>query len=429
MNTRMTDVHHPLAAAGPSETWYLRHGQRALGTRASDTRERSQERLLLLTVALIPLAVGWVVWSSPGGATDFNRRVTLAPFDLALGGLLVLWAWARLRAGLARPAATAGVCLAAAFTVAFAIAFAANPSWRGVEYGVRLLAGVAVVDVVRGMSAAAVRRVCVVLVGAGVVESVLAIAQSRHGRGFALYPLDHDGPLFAFGDTHAARGGLSHPYHLTVFLLLAVFAALIGGRASSGRELRLWLGATALLGAGLAVTFSRAMLLGLVPAAALWCIARRDRIGLACTTIVFASGWTTRAQQTTASGADRGRVALAEHGLGIAADHPVTGIGPARYVIALAEDPATDVELLPPHNIVVQAAAELGIAGGVIVALTGLWFARRLLHRSALIIGGAGLLVPFLLLDAYPYVFPTGLAISAIWIGLLENPTLRVRAS
>lgn len=441
MNMRMTDVHHPLTAAPlPAPTsvlWSLNHPGGG-----SATKERVTERLLLLVVALIPLAVGWVVWWSPGGATDFNRRVTLAPFDFALGGLLVVWVSARLRAGIARPSLSMGVLLAAGFTVAFAIAFAANPSWRGVEYGIRLLAGIATVDAVRRMNAAAIRRVCIVLAAVGAIESMLAVAQSIHGRGFALYPIDHDGGLFAFGDTHAGRGGFAHPYQLTVFLLLALFASLIGGRTSTGRELRLWIGEASLLGAGIAVTFSRAMILGLVPAAVLWCIARRDRIGraarpivgalfvgLVCTSLMFADGWTTRARQSTGSGADRGRVTLGEHGLGIAADHPVTGIGPARYVIAVAEEPSPDVELLPPHNIIVQAAAELGVAGGLVIALAGLWFARRLLRRPVLLVGGAGLLVPFLLLDAYPYVFPTGLAISALWLGLLENPTLRERSS
>jgi len=437
MNMRMIDVHHPPTAADPSEIWCQRrrHG-------APDTEARSREHLLILMSALIPLAATWVVWWSPGGATDFNQRVTLAPFDVALGGLLVGWGSTRVRAGFARPSPSTGVLLAVGFAAVFAIAFAANPSSRGVEYSVRLLAGVAIVDVVRRMDSAAVRRVCIVLAAAGAIESVLAVAQSIHGRGFALYPIDHDGGLLAFGDTHAGRGGFAHPYHLTVFLLLALFAALIGGRSSTGRELRLWVGTASFLGAGIAVTFSRAMILGLVPAAVLWCLARRDRIGrsarpivgalflgLACTSLLFADGWTTRARQSAGSGADRGRVTLAEHGLGIAADHPFTGIGPARYVIAVAEEPLPEAEPLPPHNIIVQAAAELGVVGGVIVALGGLWFARRLLRRPVFLVGGAGLFVPFLLLDAYPYVFPTGLAISALWIGLLENPTVREHAS
>ncbi len=443
MNTWMTDVRHPPPAApGAGPTSVLRTPDDRYGRPSSEERSNGQltGRLLWLTIALIPLAVGWVVWATPGGSGDFNQRVTLAPFDLALGGLVVVWAGGRLRDGVPRPTWSAGVLLAAAFTAVYVIAFAAHPSWRGFEYAMRLLAGVAVVDVVRRMHRDNLRRTCVVLVGAGVFESVLAVAQSINGRGFSLYPFDYASPLYAFGDAHAARAGLSHPYHLTVFLLLAVFGALIGSRDASARELRLWLGATALLGAGLAVTFSRAMILGLVPAALVWCIARRDRIGraarpmvgalflgLVCTSLVFASGWTARAQQSTGSGADRGRVALAEHSLGVSFDHPFAGVGPARYVIALSESAERDVELLPPHNIVAQAAAELGVAGGVVVALAGLWFARRLLRRPALLVGGAGLLVPFLLLDAYPYVFPTGLAISAILIGLLENTTLRER--
>ena len=50
-------------------------------------------QLLVTMVLLLPLNVGWVLWSGPGGETDYNRRITIAPFDFfssgsSIGGLL-----------------------------------------------------------------------------------------------------------------------------------------------------------------------------------------------------------------------------------------------------------------------------------------------------------------------------------------------------
>ncbi len=409
--------------------------------RAVAEHRRVLAQLLVTMVLLLPLNVGWVLWTAPGGDTDYNRRITIAPFDFALGGLVLVWiAHCRLRwRHAARPATarrrpTAGVILAAAFAVVFTVSFVAHPSWRGVEYALRLFAAAAVIDTVRTLAPAARRRVCIALVAAGAFEAVLAIAQSVHGRGFALYPIDQAGPLFSFGGRHAGRGGLSHPYHLAVFLLLALLAAVIAGRDTTGRERRLWMLGATCLGAGLGVTFSRAMVLAVVPVGALWAIEHRRLIGravrpilaafalgLVVAGVMFASGWTERVAQSAGSGADRGRAALARAGLEMASNEPITGVGPARYVLALDEPGPPDGELLPAHNLVVHAAAELGIGGAVIVSVIGLWFARRTTRRGLLAGGALWLLTPFFMLDAYTYVFPTGLALTAIWLGMLES--------
>ena len=395
-------------------------------------------RALCLLVATIPLAVGWVLWAAPGAADDYNRRVTFAPFDFVVIAMLAFWIRGFVGTRIARPSRSVGSLLAVAFVLVYLVSFSAHPSWRGLDYALRLLGGVAIADLVRRLDVDALRRLCTTLTAVGAVESLLAIAQSVRGQGFALYPFDQAGPLFAFGDTHAGRGGLSHPYHLAVFLLLSAFAAIVGGRHSEHIERRVWMIAIAVIGAGLAVTFSRSVVLALAPTTVVWCMAHRENIGravrplmaalligLIATGAIFASGWTTRAQQSTNTSADRGRVALAQAGLRLAADAPFTGVGPARYVIALAEPGAPDGELLPSHNLVVQAAAELGVFGAVIVGALALWFARRVTRRGALVIGGAWLLVPFVLLDSYPYVFPTGLAIASLWIGLVGHRDMR----
>lgn len=413
----------------------------------ADERRRLLAHLVVALVVLVPLDAGWVLWAGPDGATDFNRRVTIAPFDFVLAAFVWQWlvhrraSWSVSRsrsAARSRSRVLArfgeGPALGAAFALVYVVAFAAHPSWRGVELAVRLLAGAGIVDVVRSMPRGERRRVCIAFAGVGAFEAVLAVAQSVHGRGFALFPIDQEGPLFAFGGEHAGRGGLSHPYHLAVYLVLAVLAAVVGGRDSTGRERRLWMAATFLVSGGLAVTFSRAMVLALVPAAAMWGVEHRRRIGYAVRPILlalvgglvvaglaFSSGWTTRAAQTTGSGADRGRAALARAGLEMAHDSPVVGVGPGNYVLALAEPGGVEGELLPSHNLVVQAAAELGVAGAVCVGVLALWFVRRTTRRGLLAGAALWLLTPFFLLDSYVYAFPTGLLLAALWIGLLES--------
>ncbi len=233
--------------------------------------------LVRLTIALVPLGTGWVLWSAPGAESDFNRRVTLAPFDLPLAVLTLVWMRTHVREGRVRRSRLAPterrpshdrllVIIAIALAAAYAVALGAHPSLRGIDLTLRLAGSAAVIDVVRRAEGAQLRRLTVVTVIAAASQALLAIAQSINGRGFDLPPFDHAGPLFRFGDAYAGRGGLSHPYHLVVLLLLGLFAALIGGRHDTGHRLHRWCAASMVIGAGCAVTFSRAMLLAVIPA-------------------------------------------------------------------------------------------------------------------------------------------------------------------
>ena len=94
----------------------------------------------------------------------------------------------------------------------------------------------------------------------------------------------------------------------------------------------------------------------------------------------------------------------------------MVGVGPGTYVDALHAKER--VEYLPSHNLIAQDAAEMGVLGGVAaLALLGL-LGLRVLRGGAWTGAVVVPIVPFLLLDAYPYVFATGLALAAIWLGL-----------
>jgi hypothetical protein len=62
----------------------------------------------------------------------------------------------------------------------------------------------------------------------------------------------------------------------------------------------------------------------------------------------------------------------------------------------------------------------MGIAGGIAVTALLALLGLRVLRGGAWTGAVALPMIPFLLLDAYPYVFATGLALAAIWLGLVR---------
>jgi O-antigen ligase len=74
--------------------------------------------------------------------------------------------------------------------------------------------------------------------------------------------------------------------------------------------------------------------------------------------------------------------------------------------------------LLPAHNIVLHQAAEGGVLAGALTALLLLALVARAWREGIEALTVFALPSIFLVLDAYPYVFPAGLAASAIWLGI-----------
>lgn len=396
---------------------------------------RTAAILVALLAATIPLATGYVLWSAPGGDADWTRRVSAAPFDLILL-LIVGWVATRPRlvGDLFRSPSVrwASAALGAIGTVAFL----AHPGWLGVAFGLRLLAGLAVIaTVARATSEPAPRRLVLGAIAAvGAAQAVLALVQSARGQAFGIEYLDFAGPLYPFGTSDAGRGGLTHPYHLAVLLAVAQGAALLGLRqAGPNRRSQLpWLAALALAGAGIGVTYTRAGAIGQVLLVACLLLGRADRrilvagslaivLGLGIGGLAFGSGWMDRGATTAGRGGaiDSDRSVRLREARELIESEPAFGVGPGRYVEALAR---TDrEELLPAHNVLAHEAAELGIAGGLAVGALLALLGLRMLRGGAWTAAVAAPLLPFLLLDAYPYVFATGLALSAIWLGLVRT--------
>lgn len=403
----------------------------------ADAAEASDTRAAAFIVALlaftIPLATGYSVWATATGADDWNRRISLAPFDLIL---VLALGWTLLRPALLRDLfrSRAVQVVTAAFIVCFAVSLAVHASPLGFALAARLAAGLAVIAVTSAaMDDRSSRRLALgALAVSGVLQATLGMVQSARGQAFGIELLDFGGPLYPFGASFAGRGGLTHPYHLAVFLVITQGAALLGLRQADRRRGAVlpWLAALVVIGAGIAVTYTRSGALGQVALIVCLLLARADRrrclaavaaiaIGLGVGAVAFGDGWVAKGDITAGrdgSTADSNRSARLHEATDLIASSPITGVGPGRYVDALAQ--TKRAEYLPAHDLLAHEAAELGVAGGAValalLALLGLRVLRGGVWTGAVVIP----MVPFLLLDAYPYVFATGLAISAVWLGL-----------
>lgn len=412
-----SDRAHDRGAAGVSSATDHRSGEES----------RQASMLVAVLAATIPLARVILLWAPAGSEQEWTRRVVVAPFDAVLL-VITVWAVTRLatvRALIGSRFVAAGISL---YGITFAIAFALHPSWLGIELALRLLGGTAVIAAVAiaGRTAPGRGRVLAAMAAVGGLQAVLAMAQSAHGSAFGAPLLDYAGPLYPFGTSFAGRGGLSHPYHLAVVLLVAQGAVLLGLRTSSHRWP--WLLALVTIGAGIGVTYTRAGLIGEAMVVIALLAGRADRrvmvlaagmilAGLAVGGVAFGDGWVSRADGTVGANPTSSRTTRSGEGFDLFADHPLTGVGPGRYVDALHERPR--VEYLPAHDIVVHEAAETGLVGAAAVVLLLGSLAVTVLRSGAWAAAVALPMAPFLLLDAYPYVFATGLATTALWLGLV----------
>jgi hypothetical protein len=390
---------------------------------------RVREALVIVLIVTIPLAIGSVVWAAPGANADFNRRVSISPFDVPLALLLVLALIDR-----ATPSRTRldgwTRRIAIALAVVILVALVAHPSPRGFDFAFRVASALAVVHALRRLGAAARRRVLAVLVGTATVEAVIALLQSAHGGGIGVGALEFSGFFYRFGSSTAATAGFDHPYHLACFLLVAIGAALLGALGDERRTP--WLIGVGVIAAGLATTYSRGVLVTLVVLLGILLFARgpadRRRVrrafaavvagGFLLVAVAFGDGYIARGQTTSEGHVSSYRTDRAREAIRMTRAHPVLGVGPGRYTIALESIEHTD--LLPAHDAVLQEAAEAGVLAGVLTAALLLAMAVRSVRGGPEMLFVFAALIIFFVIDAYPYTFPTGMATTGLWLGLLE---------
>jgi hypothetical protein len=397
----------------------------------------------VLTLALMPFPLILHGWGNPKLTYDY--LTIIFPVDLAFAGLLATGVPAtitRLRRRQAGPGTLLWTALAAVLT----LALLAHPSGRGLHtifevWGVAVLAST--IDEIWSEQTGAIVLGTVAIVA--IVETAWATAQLVTGSSIGLTGLGEDSkPLLPFPNgAKAPMGSMVHPYVLAGLAL--VVGAVLVGRAITAPRPWPWLATAAVAAVPIGFTFSRAGLLGfalLVGCLALAAVLRRPLagryaaaalalcIGAGVPAAIWSAGWRDRATQTTTATSaavfttDRGH--LAHEALAQLGAHPLTGVGPGRYVESLKERYGTESDrytgvFKPVHNLPLLVGAEGGIfallLGVILFAALG-WHALR---AGPIPLALYLAYLPFAMLDHFAYSFPQGLVITAVWLAGLDH--------
>jgi hypothetical protein len=285
------------------------------------------------------------------------------------------------------------------------LAFAVHPSAEGVQTLLRLCTALAIMAAVAALSTDRERRLIVAVVAAvAILQTVIGILQVIHGAPIGLDMLgETKDPLVTAGNVGgvvAPEGTVLHPHILASLALLAatiVTAELI----RSGPPLP-WSVAAGLALVPAGITYSRAALAGVALAIAALlrgASQRGPRYGIAALTLAIGfgvpaligiAGWTTRAEV----GLDVSRRdELISQTVVLIREHPLTGVGPGRQLIALRElaarEPGAVTYLNAVHDVPLTIAVEAGIPGlivSVLVAGAVGYRALRLTHQHGLVL-------------------------------------------
>ena len=395
-------------------------------------RDRTATGLLVALVVLLPTATAKVVLTTPGAETDLNRRTVLHLFDVVLVAIVVVTVRRWLRAGRpwrVGPVTGLGLALGALTLVAFAF----HPSSHGAEIVLRAVGGVAVVQELRRLRGADRQIVLAAIFAFGVAEAALALAQVWNDGTLWHGPFEMTRfPLFRFRETYAGQGSFSHPYHLVCALGVALGAGWLGLRGARPSRRGFWIAGFPIIGVALGMSYSRSVLVALGAAVVIGAVARRGPAGRPLRVVgallvagflvggyVGLDGWQYKEAVTTDSASfDSGRATLAEASRDVIDAHPFVGVGPGRYV-QVAIDSGAQYRL-PPHNWLLQVAAEEGIPAALVVLALSIAMGWRALRAGPEATMAFVLLAPFWLADAFPYTYPHGILLSALWLGTLH---------
>jgi O-antigen ligase len=193
-------------------------------------------------------------------------------------------------------------------------------------------------------------------------------------------------------ETYRARGPYPHPNNLALFLERVVL--IVAGIALfSPRLRRVAVPCLVVVAVGLALTFSRGAVLGLMAGGAALLALRRPPRGwllyagaIAVAITIFGLVAGERLFATGSGGAMSSRELIWRSSLRMLADHPLTGVGLDQFLYQFSRryvDPAGWSERYTshPHNLVLDVWLRLGVAG--LVIFTALAIVAVRLARSA----------------------------------------------
>jgi hypothetical protein len=391
-----------------------------------------------LVPALVPLVI--VVHTvQPRWVLDSLDQLTtgpvtmLNPVDFLLVPFVLMAGPAMRRAVRATPWSMP-LWIGALLVVGGLLAVAVHPSVRGGVIVLRLIAGLGMIWLIAQFSKEEfLGLLALPIMAVAFLEGILAFAQLQTES--AILP-DWTGaadPVSIDGVARAA-GTLGDVHEMVALGLIAVGLGVAAFRTVPLRRRRLWLIPIAASAVPVAISFSRAALLSalLIVGTLLWGMLRETRdwgpvviaiaVGLAIPAAIFAGSWATRVEHSIGGAEESGRDVRIEQleqvwSL-VETDWPI-GVGPGLYTVAL-EERVVDLDVQqaqPVQSVPVYVAAEDGAVVGGLLVLMFLALAinagrrsteNRMLYVAPLAVG---------IFDAVLYTSPTGLLMSAWWLG------------
>lgn len=313
-----------------------------------------------------------------------------------------------------------------------------NPSDRGVAALLRWAAAVALAVTLGSVRRDGRRLVIGALAAVTLAHVAVALAQRAVDGTVGLGAIGEPS-AYQISGRFAATGLTVHPYVLAAWCAVAGTAllAFVRRRQATGR-LPMVAGVAAFAAIGLTIGRS-GILAALLALAALAVSTRGARSrawkwtmvaaagALAFGVLLNASTWAGRAGEAGESGAEavsNGRGALLRQAGNLLEDHPVTGVGPGRYVLALQERPelvalsdqAPRPVHLTPFLLIVEGGV-LVIPGLLALGLAIAWSCRR---GGAPAVALTLAMAPFLALDHLAWSYPQGILLTGVWLGALD---------
>ncbi len=385
---------------------------------------------LAAAVSMLPLVRGTTLHEEPGVSFGIFRLTTLHFFDLflivAVGAVIIE------RRHLRVPRSSVAL-FAAAIPLVLAISLAFNPSWRGMSMVLRWAAALVLFVAMTSMPKVDLRRyVALPMATMAAAQGALAWMQliTDSDAGFAV--LGGAAPRVVNGVARAA-GTFAVPYLLAAYALVAVgIAVALRPRPTSPPWLALMAAATI----PVAITFSRAALVGLAFGAVVAIgAARRDTswrpvvvavlVGFLVPALLNVSSWASRLDETDAAAfrADGSvRYELVEQAVTLAGDNWLVGVGAGRYSLALEDRFLLDERTAHPvHLAPLLVLVEVGLVLGLILAAIGARAGFDVVRRSAETRVLFALPVGFVLFDHLNVTHPIGPVLTMLWLAVLAS--------
>jgi O-antigen ligase len=331
-----------------------------------------------------------------------------------------------------------------ALAMLFSLIVNSPATQAGLFWTVAALVGAGVACVAAAFPAATYRsHVVLPLAAVAAVQGALMALQTITEEPVALRWLWPEAELRVIDGVLRPQGTFFHVFEPALLATIAL-AALATIVPTVGTDRR-WQVLAALAAVPIALSYSRSAALGAMLVLVFLVVAHRRKtsgalamaiamaIGLLIAGLVVAPGWVSRLEQSTTGGVDDvslGRITLARQALTMIGDHPITGVGTAKYIPTLESDYEPDPDHpFAVHNFALRVTAEVGIPLGLAVIALTVAAGVQAVRSGPLAAAAFMAMVPWMLFDILYYDRVYGLAVLGVWWGVVARTDGRSQTS